>query len=209
MQASDKSDHDLACQTLLFYETNAQLYAEQTRGIDLSHLYEPFLTAVTKGGKILDIGCGAGRDLKRFAEEGFEAVGIDPSEKLAAMAIEFSGCKVLVSEVQDLNFVEEFDGAWACASLIHLPRRQLSGALEKIFSALKPRGVLLVSMQMGSGEAVTNDGRFFTRYSSQELSDATERSQFELINVWITPDSLPGRDSITWINVIARKPFKD
>lgn len=205
MQAPDKSDHDLACQTLLFYETNAQLYAEHTRGIDLAHLYEPFLTAVGKGGKILDIGCGAGRDLKHFAQEGFEAIGIDPSEKLAALAIEFSGCKVLVTEVQDLSFVEEFDGAWACASLIHLPRHQLSDALEKIFFALKSRGVLLVSMQMGSGEVVTADGRFFTRYTSQEVSSAIEQSQFELINVWVTPDSLPGRDSITWINVIAKK----
>lgn len=209
MRATDQSDDALALQTLLFYETQAELYAAQTRGINLAHLYEPFLTAVTKGGKILDIGCGAGRDLKRFAEEGFEAVGIDPSEKLAALASEFSGCKVLASKVQDLNFVEEFDGAWVCASLIHLPRHQLSGALEKIFFALKPRGVLLVSMQMGSGEEVTDDGRFFTRYSSQELSTAIERSRFEMLNAWITPDSLPGRNSITWINAIARKPFND
>jgi SAM-dependent methyltransferase len=209
MHAADKSEHDLACQTLLFYETNAQLYAEQTRGIDLAHLYQPFLSAVSRGGKILDIGCGAGRDLKRFVEDGFEAVGIDPSEKLAAIASKYSGCKVLISGVQDLKFIQEFDGAWACASLIHLPRNLLTGALERIFLALRPHGVLLISMQMGSGETVTDDGRFFTRYTSQELSDAIERSRFELINVWITPDSLPGRDSITWVNAIARKPFED
>jgi SAM-dependent methyltransferase len=205
MQATDKSDDALACQTLLFYETHAEHYAEQTRAIELDHLYEPFLTAVAKDGKILDVGCGAGRDLKRFAKEGFEAVGIDPSEKLAAMASEFSGCKVLVCEVQDLRFVNEFDGAWACASLIHLPRNQLRGALEKIYVALKPGGVLLVSMQIGTGEIVTADGRFFTRYSSQEMSSAIERSRFELINVWTTPDSLPGRESVTWVNAIARK----
>ena len=206
MHAADKSEQDLACQTLLFYETNAQSYAEQTRGIDLAHLYAPFLTAVPEGGKILDIGCGAGRDLKRFTEEGFEAVGIDPSQKLAAMASKFSACRVLVSEVQDLNFVKEFDGAWACASLIHLPRHQLSDALEKIFFALKPRGVLFVSMQMGSGEIVTADGRFFTRYTSQEVYSAIERARFERVKVWITLDSLRGRNSINWVNAIARKP---
>ena len=205
MQSTDESDDALACQTLLFYETNAQLYAEQTRGIGLAHLYAPFLNTVPKGGKILDIGCGAGRDLKHFTEEGFHAVGIEPSKKLAAMASEFSGCKVVVSMVQDIRFVEVFDGVWACASLIHLPRHKLPDALEKIFFALKPLGVLFVSMQMGAGEVVTADGRFFTRYTSQEVSSAIERSRFELLNVWVTPDSLPGRDSITWVNVIAKK----
>lgn len=118
MHASDDSEDTIAYQTLRFYETNAEVYAEQTRGIDLAHLYKPFLKCIPRGGRILDVGCGAGRDLRRFMDDGFEAVGVDPSEKLAAIASEFSGCKVLVSGVQDLSFNQEFDGAWACASLI-------------------------------------------------------------------------------------------
>lgn len=209
MHAADKSEDALACQTLRFYDSNAQLYAEQTRGIDLAHLYKPFLATIPRGGRILDVGCGAGRDLKRFVDEGFEAVGVDPSEKLAAIASEFSGCKVLVSGVQDLSFNQEFDGAWACASLIHLPRHQLPSALGKIFLALRQRGVLFVSMQIGSGETVMEDGRFVARYTSEELSAAIEQARFELVNLWITPDSLPGRHSVVWVNAIARKLSED
>lgn len=205
MHASDDSDDAFACQTLHFYETNAEIYAEQTRGIDLAHLYKPFLKYIPRGGRILDVGCGAGRDLRRFADEGFEAVGIDPSEKLAAMASEFSGCNVLVSSVQDLSFNQEFDGAWACASLIHLPRHELPSALGKISLALRARGVLFVSMQIGSGEMVMDDGRFVARYTSKEVSNAIEQADFELVDVWITPDSSPARHSLVWVNAIARK----
>lgn len=206
MHATDQSEDALACQTLRFYDTNAELYAEQTRGIDLAHLYKPFLSTLPIGGRILDVGCGAGRDLKHFVEEGFEAVGVDPSDKLSAIASEFSGCQVLVSSVQNLSFNQEFDGAWACASLIHLPRRHLPSALGKIFRSLRPQGVLFISMQIGSGEIVTEDGRFVARYNSEELSAAIEQARFELVNLWITPDSLPGRNSVVWINAIARKP---
>lgn len=205
MHADDKSEEAHACQTLRFYDINAELYAKQTRGIDLAHLYRPFLTKIPRGGKILDVGCGAGRDLKRFVEEGFDAVGVDPSEKLAVMAREFSGCEVLVSNVREISFDQEFDGVWACASLIHLPHRQLPSALERIFSALRPGGALFVSMQIGSGETVMEDGRFVARYTSEELSDAIGQARFELTDLWITPDSLPGRHSVVWVNAIAKK----
>ena len=208
MHATDQSEGALACQTLRFYDTNAEVYAEQTRGIDLAHLYKPFLSALPPGSRILDVGCGAGRDLKHFVEEGFEAVGVDPSEKLSAIASEFSGCQVLVSSVLDLSFNQEFDGAWACASLIHLPRRHFPSALGKIFLSLRQRGVLFISMQIGNGEIVTEDGRFIARYTSEELSDAIEQAGFELVNAWITPDSLPGRQSVVWVNAIARKLSK-
>ena len=205
MNPADRGDRALACQTLRFYDSNAQLYADKTRAIDLAHLYKPFLESIPNSGRILDVGCGAGRDLKHFADIGFEAVGIDPSEKLAAMASEFSGCKVLVSSIQDFRVDREFDGAWACASLIHLPRHQLISALGKISLALRQRGVLFASMKVGIGETVMDDGRFVTRYSPEELSDAIKKANFEIINVWVTPDSFPGRNSVVWVNVIARK----
>jgi len=205
MQAAKKSEDDLAFQTLHFYESNAQLYAEQTRGTDLAHLYKPFLASIPKGGKILDVGCGGGRDLRRFVDEGFEAIGVEPSEKLAAIARQFSGCKVLVSGVEDLSINHEFDGAWACASLIHLSRRKLPSALVNISMALRSRGILFVSMRIGSGEIVMEDGRFVARYSSEELCNAIQRAGFELVNVWISTDSLPARHSLFWVNAIARK----
>lgn len=205
MHASDDSEHAFACQTLRFYEENAETYAEQTRAIDLAHLYKPFFKYIPRGGKILDVGCGAGRDLKRFIDEGYEAVGIDPSETLAAMASEFSGCEVLISSAQNINFSQEFDGVWACASLIHLPRHELGDALGKISHALRTEGVLFVSMQIGSGEMVMDDGRFVARYTSEEVSNAIKQAGFELVDMWDTPDSVPSRHALRWVNAIARK----
>jgi len=51
-----------------------------------------------------------------------------------------------------------------------------------------------------------DDGRFVARYSPEELSASIEQAHFESVNIWITPDSLPGRNSIDWVNAIARKP---
>ena len=205
MHASVSNGDAFARQTLRFYEENAESYAAQTRAIELAHLYQPFFKYIPRGGRILDVGCGAGRDLKRFIEEGYEAVGIDPSETLAAKANEYSGCKVLVSSVQNINFSQEFDGVWACASLIHLPRHELPAALGKISLALRSHGVLLVSMQIGSGEMVMHDGRIVVRYTSVEVSNAIKQAGFELIEMWNTPDSLPSRHSLLWVNAIARK----
>jgi len=190
--------------TLAFYELNAEAYARQTAKADLSNLYDRFLPLVMQGGRILDVGCGGGRDLRAFKERGFECVGVDASPRLAKIAHEYSDCRVVVGKIEELRLTRSFDAAWACASLLHVRRSRLPAALHRIRDALRPSGIFFVSVQEGNGEHVGPDGRLFIWYSCEDLIELVKSSGFVVFEQWRTEDKLPGRIGKTWINLLAR-----
>lgn len=192
---------------LAYYEANAEMYARQTYHADLSQLYGPFLELLPLNACILDVGCGGGRDLREFRERGYETFGIDPSPALVEIARQYSGAKVAVAKVETMEFDEKFDGVWACASLLHLPRAELPNALHHIDRSLTPGGILFLSVQAGHGQAFGEDGRFYARYYGSEIRIAVHTSGFDILKTWETSDVLPGRTNICWINLLARKPF--
>ena len=78
----------------------------------------------------MDAGCGSGRDSKVFIDSGSEVIAFDGSAEMAKIASEFLGREVLNILFKDMNFYEEFDGIWACASLLHIPKAQLPDTLK-------------------------------------------------------------------------------
>lgn len=205
IQAADQLSDKRAADTLSFYEGNADVYAQQTASVDLTGLHQKFLSLLPKGGRILDVGCGSGRDLRIFKRLGFDCIGIDPSSNLAHIAHEYSGCEIILAGVENLDFKSCFDGVWACASLLHLPRHHFSSALNRILIALKPAGVLFISMQQGAGEFVAPDGRFYSRYSSPELNELVADAGFVVLEEWVTDDAQQKSRAISWINILARR----
>jgi SAM-dependent methyltransferase len=189
--------------TIRFYNVEATRYAKQTLTVDLSHIYDRFLNLLPVGASVLDVGCGAGRDLEVFRRRGFRAVGLEPAESLAAIAREVSGCEVIIGNIEELTRPGEFDGIWACASLLHLSRRRLPLALDRINAALKGEGILFLSVQRGVGEFTSPDGRFYALYQPDEIALAANAAGFDVIEQWETGDSLAERP-IRWINVLAR-----
>src|SRR6266853_1977653 len=103
--------------TTRFYETHAREYFDRTVSADLSALYDDVLKHVKPGGRILDVGCGSGRDLKIFRARGFDAV-------------------------------------WACASLLHLPKRNVVSILARLRLSLVEGGIVYASVQVGQGEVL-------------------------------------------------------
>jgi SAM-dependent methyltransferase len=190
---------------LAFYEANAKAYAEQTAGADLSNLYSPFLALLPKDARILDVGCGGGRDLEVFRQRGYRPRGIDPSPALAKIASEWSGCETSIGRVEQLEFESEFDAVWACASLLHLPKSDLPGALRCIRRALVKEGIIFLSMQRGVGEGIDEDGRFVARYDSSALRSALTSENFQILDLWQSKDSLQGRPAVRWLNLLAKK----
>lgn len=192
---------------LAYYEANAEKYAKQTCHADLSHLYAAFLSLLPRNARILDVGCGGGRDLRAFHERGFDVFGVDPSSALVEIAREYSGAEVAVAKVEALEFEEKFDGVWACASLLHLPKAELPEALRRIHRSLIAGGVFFLSVQAGRGEEFSEDGRFYARYEEPEIRSAIQEIGFDTLNTWTTSDALSGRAKISWINLLARKPL--
>jgi 2-polyprenyl-3-methyl-5-hydroxy-6-metoxy-1,4-benzoquinol methylase len=114
---------DPATDTVAYYNQHAADFAAQTAALDLAPLYDSFLRHVRPDGRILDAGCGAGRDTVAFAERGHEVVAFHASEKMVRLARERAGCLATVHHMrfEEVAWRGEFDGIWACASLLHVP----------------------------------------------------------------------------------------
>lgn len=190
--------------TLNYYNQNAEAFIEGTRNADMSEQYRLFLKHLS-GGKLLDLGCGGGRDSAYFASLGFAVTAADGSEELCRRVRESYGIPALCIKFEELSFAEEFDGVWACASLLHVKKADLPGVLEKVSAALKPGGVLYASFKYGSQERICG-GRFFNDYTEEDLDTLlTAENQLSLLEYRITEDVRPERSGEKWLNLIAKK----
>jgi len=193
--------------TIRFYDEYAAEYFEQTVEIDVSALRQRFLNRLPAGARILDAGCGSGRDARAFLDAGYEVVAIDASSGMAEQALERLGVEAEVMCFENMPFREEFDGIWACASLLHVPSEDLPGVLERMEMALKPSGTFYLSFKCGEADG-DRKGRHFHDMTRQGLIKLL--GQFErlaLIDCWETEGSSDGNagEQTTWINCLARK----
>jgi SAM-dependent methyltransferase len=201
---STQSVAELLSSTDRFYEEHAAEYFQRTVSANIEHLYDRFLPRLPEGARILDAGCGSGRDLRVFLERGFRPIGVDASPMLVEMARSYSGAPCFVRRFEELTYDQCFEGIWACASVLHVPKAVLNTVLHRFHRALVPHGVLYASVQEGSDERVAPDGRFFANYQPAELLQATRDAGFDAQELWRTEDVLPGRSVVGWINVLAR-----
>ncbi|RJG00201.1 DUF3427 domain-containing protein [Noviherbaspirillum sedimenti] len=187
--------------TLAYYNNNAADFFSNTVSVDMSVLYDRFLSVLSPGSLILDAGCGSGRDAKAFMQRGFRVAAFDGSAELARMATAHAGIEVAVRSFADVGEVSCYDGIWACASLLHLPATEISSALQSLWAALKPGGAFYLSFKIGVGER-TQGGRHFTDISEPQLREWLGILPDLLsIECWETADQRPGR-SEQWLNAI-------
>jgi SAM-dependent methyltransferase len=106
-----------------------------------------------------------------FLNLGFDVVSIDASAEMVRATKELTGLDAWQLGFQELDFDGGFDGIWACASLLHVTRRELSSVLARLARALKSNGVLDVSFKYGDDERV-EDGRLFNDRNDARLCDA-------------------------------------
>ena len=111
----------------------------------MEHVYEPFLALMPPAGRILDAGCGSGRDAIAFVKRGFEVTAFDGILwSWYELASDRSGLRILHLTFDEIDWRDEFDGVWACASLLHLPSRELHAALQRLVRASSPGEFLYV-----------------------------------------------------------------
>lgn len=186
-----------------FYFQHAEEFGKQTRAAILDPIWERFLPRVQ--GRVLDVGCGPGRDLKRFQEAGLEVVGIDSCAKFVKMAQEYApGAVVIEGDFRQLEAESQFDGIWACASLLHVLPEELPEVLERLFRAVKPGGILYVSFRHGT-QAREVDGRWFTDANEERLRGwLAGLDCWEWVEHWLTDDVRPGKEHV-WFNCLLQR----
>lgn len=188
-----------------YYNKNAQLYFSTTINVDMSKLQNYFLSHLPESGDILDIGCGSGRDAKYFMNKGYQVLPLEPAGELAKLAEAYLKIPVSQDKIADINYKERFIGAWACASLLHLPSSEMPQALEKIYTALQAQGYLFLSLKYGEKEEFRN-GRFFCDYTEDKFESLNYQAiGFTLIEYTISQDKRVGREDEAWLNVLLRK----
>ena len=156
-------------QTIQYYDQNAAEYAKLTQSHSMGQAVQLFVDRLTAGASALDLGCGAGRDLLAFRQRQVNAVGLDASSELAAIAAHFSGCPVALSDMERIPFAEgSFDAVWASASLLHISRGNLEQALSGVRRVLKPGGLFFSSVKRGEGMERDRYGRYFSYFEPNE-----------------------------------------
>ena len=113
--------------TLNYYNNNAETFIKGTVSVDFSDTQDKFLSLLS-GKKILDFGCGSGRDTKYFLKKGFQVGAIDESAELCRIVRENINIAVKQMLFSELNDTEKYDGIWACSSILHLPKKELKGS---------------------------------------------------------------------------------
>ena len=207
MASSIRARADLReVQTGEYYERNAASYFHATRRTDLSALYEPFLGQIPSGGRILDAGSGSGRDTLAFLRRGYKVSAFDASPALCALSTRLTGVATRVLRFQEVIDEGEYDGIWACASLLHVPEPELTDSIGRLIRALKPRGVLYMSFKRGMGDRVSNDGRFFSDMTTERITRILENvPDARLGNTWATAGEGKFRGRDEWLNALVFK----
>lgn len=191
--------------TLNHYETRAATFWEGTKDHDVSQNYAALLDALPqrKGLRILDFGCGPGRDLAYFKSMGHVPTGLDGTKSFCDMAAAYSGCPVLHQNFLKLNLPKHsFDGIFANATLFHTPGQELVRVLSELRKALVPGGILFSSNPRGDAEGWSGE-RYGTYFEFDNYQKILETAGFEVIHHYFRPAGLP-REQQPWLAVVSQ-----
>lgn len=188
--------------TIDYYDGNADEYFVRTSDVTFDEIYSRFLKYIPEGGRIMDLGCGSGRDVKWFCDHGYEAYGLDASEELVKKASDTLGVTVSICLIEHWIADEPFDGIWCCASLMHLDDSTLEQFFANLKYNLKPGGIVFMSVKSGIETGLDEQGRYLRNFTEKDIHEIIDRhSELEIREIWYTEDKL-SRDTFRWMNVI-------
>lgn len=195
----------VARQTIRHYDESAAEFWEGTKDHDVTQNYDAFLRALPPNRKlkVLDFGCGPGRDVAYFKSLGHEPTGLDGSSEFCRHVEKHTGCPTLQQNFLDLNLPESaFDGVFANASLFHVPSQELPNVLGAIKRTLVPEGILFSSNPRGNDEGWTG-ARYGTFLELEAYQSFLETAGFEVLEHYYRPTGKP-RAQQPWLAVVSR-----
>jgi SAM-dependent methyltransferase len=205
---ADSKLSEISKKTLAHYDGSAREFWEGTCDHDVSQNIDALLEAIPGEGpfRVLDFGCGPGRDLIAFCKRGHRPVGLDGAAAFVRMARELAGVEVWEQDFLALNLpAADFDGVFANATLFHVPSRALPRVLGELFGCLRPGGVFFASNPRGDNEEGWNRGRYGAYHDLEHWRAFATGAGFEEIRHYYRPDGLP-RAQQPWLASLWRRP---
>lgn len=196
---------DAKATTIDYYNRHAADFLADTLNVDMQALYDEFLPLLPNSGSILDLGCGSGRDTLAFVKQGFDVHAFDASEEMVKQARQLvPQAQISQADFSAYHTTEQFDGLWACASLLHVPTNELTQVFTRCASWLKPKGVFYCSFKYGE-QATERNGRYFTDLTEASLEHHLQGTGLAVKKLWVTGDKRPGRAHEQWLNALLVK----
>jgi len=196
-----------------YYATNAKSLSNRYESADVRNIHAQLVKTFSSNSRLLEIGCGSGRDASFMYKNGYKILAIDASKEMIYEA------KILHPEIvnnlhvkiipNDLHYKEQsFDGIYSIATLMHLEKNDISKTIEKVYSYLKPCGIFLFSVSIQRDDIIDKHkdihGRHFTTISQENWISLCESKGFTTSQVHISSDGL-NRDGIIWLTCIMEK----
>ena len=200
---SSAVSNNLQDATIGYYDRHAAAFVEDTARADVSEILDAFVSVIPAEASVLDWGCGTGRDSRALCDRGFAVRSIDASQAMCDAAKELFGIDATCERFGDLDADARFDGIWACASLLHVPKGELPVLFSKAHGALAKGGVLYASFKYGNFEGMRG-GRWYTDLDEQALVELVDAC-FDVVRMWVTGDVRPGRAGEKWLNCLLQK----
>jgi len=201
MKLNAQDLEEIARVTLEHSNRHAKDFWEGTRNHDVSQNIATLLQYIEGEPpfRILDFGCGPGRDLQAFSELGHAAVGLEGAAELAAMARAHSSCEVWQQDFLKLDLPNDhFDGVFANVALFHVPSQELARVLRELRATLKPRGVLFCSNPRGHNEEGWAQGRYGAYHDLETWRRYAKGAGFVELTHYYRPAGLP-RERQPWL----------
>ncbi len=180
---------DKKVETVKYYDQAANSWSASHGGDDKESWWKDEMTRFNEylpSGRILEIGSGVGKDAEALIRLGYDYTGTDASNGLLELARKRNPSATFIQRyAHEIDHsLGEFDGFWASAVLLHIPRDEMRDSLLAISSVIKNDGVGFITMKEGEDERVDEKtGRLFTYYKEEEFRDVLESTGFSVLEV--------------------------
>ncbi|TGE35545.1 class I SAM-dependent methyltransferase [Desulfosporosinus fructosivorans] len=191
--------------TVDFYNKNAHEFYNNTLNVDMSEHYRRFEEYLLPENRILDAGCGSGRDSLYFLSKGYNVDAFDASEEMVNLSSKLTGLSVLHAKFEDVDLDGMFNGIWASASLLHVDRGSIINILQRLASKLSEDGVFFMSFKYGD-KVYQKDDRLFNGYDENSFSEMlTYIPVLTICELYKTADVRDERINEYWLSAIVKK----
>ncbi len=192
-------------ETLALYDARAADYADRVETPEPSARLSAFIAALPAGGRVLDLGCGAGAASAAMAAAGLDVDALDASEGMVAVARERYAVQARIGTFDDVTPDAAYDGIWANFSLLHAPRPAMPRHLARLNAALVPGGLLHLGLKTGGGERRDALGRLYTYYAEAEIAGLLEAAGLQVIDLEQGRDTGFDGTLADWVVLWARR----